>query len=61
MVHFLQSEKHSFGTLFETGASELTEKTASAELTRFLDFRFSGLRLHCLLLFFHPDSAGCRC
>ena len=52
MVHFLQSEKHSFGTLFETGASELTEKTASAELTRFLDFRFSGLRLHCLLLFF---------
>mgnify|MGYP006978334829 CR=1 FL=1 len=36
------------------------EKTASAELlTRFLDFRFSGLRLHCLLLFFHPDSAGC--
>ena len=28
------------------------EQTASAELTRFLDFRFSGLRLHCILLFF---------
>ena len=46
-------------TVLVPSSKQAREKTASAELTRFLDFRFSGLRLHCLLLFFHPDSAGC--